>query len=809
MKIESVAAEKFRGLVDFRFESRSQSVVISGPNGSGKSAVVDALDFLFTGTISRLRGKGTGELSLQAHAPHVDHEVSDAVVSADVVVNGMRFRLERRLSTPSDLRISPPPSTALTTALSVAERGYHVLSRRELLEYIASEPGRRAQQVQALLRLDRIEELRKLLTGAARDSQRAEKESTSSLRAFEADVVTALLLERFDDAAALKRVNEIRALLGGPPLAASDICVPKSGLAAPAAPSRSGIDAASVHQDLAKLVLDDPTVRRVMEAAEQLRALAQATESSPLLKRDLQHKQLVDLGLKLIGDATQCPLCGTHWEPDALRGHLQSRAARAEAAAKTQTEAAASVRTIVTALQHLTVVLPRLIDAAARVGDGSTRAVFERRLAEWRQLSTTLNSTFPFTFDAANLDALCSWPTDRDALRSLDEAASAHAPAASPEQTCWDTLTRFEQSWKSLERGRRQLDVLAARRRRCVALTNAFEKAREAALGGLYGDIEARFVTYYRTLHDNESPTFAASLKPEKAGLKLEVDFYGRGKFPPVALHSEGHQDSMGFCLYLALMEKLTFSQVGFTILDDVVMSVDAGHRRAICDLLRSYFPDRQFFITTHDKAWARQLRNSAVVPSRNFLAFRDWTVDAGPRWREDDAWKEVTQFCDGDQVPRAAAALRRELEETFDEVCDNLAAHVPYHGDGKYGLGELADAAVSAFGKLLGSAKSAESSWGHKEKVAEIDALAANFLEAKTQTNIDRWVVNEAVHFNRWLQATPGDFRPVIAAFSSLRECFLCRSCGTLLRLSRGPGSIFLQCSCGARNWTLTKARA
>ena len=44
----------------------------------------------------------------------------------------------------------------------------------------------------------------------------------------------------------------------------------------------------------------------------------------------------------------------------------------------------------------------------------------------------------------------------------------------------------------------------------------------------------------------------------EGAGVDFKVDFHGRGVNPPNALHSEGHQDSMGICLYLSLAERLT-----------------------------------------------------------------------------------------------------------------------------------------------------------------------------------------------------------------------------------------------------------
>ena len=57
----------------------------------------------------------------------------------------------------------------------------------------------------------------------------------------------------------------------------------------------------------------------------------------------------------------------------------------------------------------------------------------------------------------------------------------------------------------------------------------------------------------------------------------------------------------MGLCLYLALMKHLLGDQFTFAVLDDVLMSVDAGHRREVCNLLKTKFPNTQFVLTTHD----------------------------------------------------------------------------------------------------------------------------------------------------------------------------------------------------------------
>jgi chromosome segregation ATPase len=53
------------------------------------------------------------------------------------------------------------------------------------------------------------------------------------------------------------------------------------------------------------------------------------------------------------------------------------------------------------------------------------------------------------------------------------------------------------------------------------------------------------------------------------------------------------------------------------SLLDDVVMSVDSGHRYEFCKLLKTYFPDTQFIITTHDRLWAEQMKSAGLVTGK------------------------------------------------------------------------------------------------------------------------------------------------------------------------------------------------
>ena len=211
----------------------------------------------------------------------------------------------------------------------------------------------------------------------------------------------------------------------------------------------------------------------------------------------------------------------------------------------------------------------------------------------------------------------------------------------------------------------------------------------------------------YRQIHGADEAGFKAEIKPDKAGIDFTVDFYGRGEHPPHALHSEGHQDSMGLCLYLALAEKLTKGIIDLIILDDVVMSVDADHRRNICDLLSISFPDNQFLITTHDRTWANQLRIMKVVNSKGMIHFYNWHVATGPQVDSDaDIWGRITQDLQKGDVSSAAGKLRQNSEQYFATVCDALQSLVIFKLNGTYDLGNVLGGAVGQYNRLLGKAK-------------------------------------------------------------------------------------------------------
>lgn len=328
---------------------------------------------------------------------------------------------------------------------------------------------------------------------------------------------------------------------------------------------------------------------------------------------------------------------------------------------------------------------------------------------------------------------------------------------------------------------------------------------QEEELNALYGEVEKDFSTFYRAINADDEFKFTAKFTPSQGSLKLDVNFYERGLFPPAAYHSEGHQDGMGVCLYLALMKRLFGDRFTLSLLDDVVMSVDAGHRLQFCKLLKEYFPNTQFIITTHDRLWAEQMKSAGLVTAKTSIAFHSWTIDSGPLVESNqEIWDEITEALEKGKVETAAAALRHHLEYVSRHLADQLGASLQFRSDGNYELGDMLPSVLKRMKDLWGKASDAAQSWGKNADKESANKRKELLTSCNGAASVEQWAVNKAVHYNEWANFGKKDFQPVVSAFRELLGCFRCERCDSWIYVAPRVSPESLRCACSEINFNL-----
>lgn len=816
IRIQRIHIHEFRGIRDLKVDLGGENFAICGPNGTGKSGVVDAIEFALTGNISRLSGNGTGELSVKDHGPHVDSrskpEQAFVALTFKIVSLNKEATITRTVKTHNKPTIVPFDEDIKATMEHIAQHPEFVLSRRELIRYVLAKPSERAEEVQALLRLEKIGDLRGTLQKIYNAENKGIKQLESSQKVVKEKLLTALGITKWLTADVLTEVNKRRVILGLANL--KEIEKDTS--------FKDGLATAAVSTEAVSCVPKAQAVKNIEVLQKLLDGLKEKTfiESRAAILKDLTdfnadvdslgkltHENLLQSALKLYDDE-HCPVCDTEWKPEEFNTLVNQKIQKLAEVKERKEKLEKRILPIASSLEGLAASLGTVAKYGPLFTTPIDTQIFQEEAKKLADSAKQLRAFLPLmdTIKAFEGD-VCDVVAIEAKLDEINKAVTA-IPEPSQQVAARDYLVEGQVQLENFRTQSKQLETCKAAAEHSAKVLEKYGEVVTDELNAIYKNVETTFKNFYRIINQEDESKFEAQLTPSMGKLGFGVDFYGRGFFPPGAYHSEGHQDGMGLCLYLALMEHLLDKNFTFAVLDDVLMSVDSGHRREVCSLLKKKFPNTQFIMTTHDDIWLRHMQSAGLIKKNaDFVHFRTWSVDLGPtEWNGRDVWKEIEDDLSKNDVRAAASLLRHYLEYFSKESCHRLRAQVVFRGDAQFTLGDLMPPSVSRLKDLLKTGKKAANSWGQTDKKDQIEALDIAIDTAKKETDLDQWQINGSVHYNeQWASLNKNDFEPVALGFKKLTRLFECPKCNELLYVVPDRGEKEgLRCGCGDININL-----
>jgi len=818
IRVKTIHIEEFRGIRRLDLDLEAKNFGISGPNGTGKSGVVDAIEFCLTGDVTRLSGQGSAGLSVKTHAPHVDQhdhpEKAIVTITAEIPSLCKTVKICRSVKNPRMVEIAPADADINEVIEELQTHPEFALSRREIVKYIITPPGRRSEDVQTLLRLEHLEKLRKSLTNFNNKCKDVAEETERYRSQAETELKNALRIDKLERVLVLEKINEKRKILGLQALTElkketsfkAGLAVPKDMEAKPtlrkavALADLSALRSAIKGEEPTSLLGNRQTAKNILEKFR---------DDEEAFKLARRHG-FIKSGLDLITE-NACPLCDKEWNADELREHLRKKLLSAEETEQLLRQLRDSINAILQKLLERIQAVEHTIQYAQSLKPPVEKTALVAYLNHIKNGETALNS---FLKDHNLLEpALQSiawswWSPAAEEQTSIDECYEAVNALSdtSTEDEARDILIiaqeRFDRflSAARKEKEQRERVVLAQK------ILGHYNNSCTAVLEGIYDQVAKDFSRFYCVINREDEEKFVGKLTSAPAKLSFDVDFYGRGFFPPGAYHSEGHQDAMGLCLYLALMKHTLGNKFTFAVLDDVLMSVDAGHRREVCRLLKTEFPNTQFIITTHDRVWLQYMKTEGLIDRSQ--SFGGWTINTGPRvWDDKDIWMEIKSELEKDDVAKAAWLLRHYLEYTATILADNLRASVEYRSDGRYDLGDLMPHVLKEWKKRLEDGENSAAHWKRDKEKAALVAKRAKAKELIKNTSAEQWAINPSVHFNEWANLQSQEFQKVVHAFKELLESFRCENenCKSYLYvLPRQGKAEEMRCNCGTSSINL-----
>ncbi len=166
----------------------------------------------------------------------------------------------------------------------------------------------------------------------------------------------------------------------------------------------------------------------------------------------------------------------------------------------------------------------------------------------------------------------------------------------------------------------------------------------------------------------------------ELSGITIQFDFLeSKEVTPPHRFLSESHINCLGIAFFLTSVDAFN-KQNKFIVLDDVISSFDANHRKRFADLLIEKYSDYQIILLTHEKTWFDIVKN--LVKGKNWhvktIKYNDTKgthLEEAPQTLRERIERKVT---DRDESNLGNDA-RKYLEHVLKHIASNMEVKVPF----------------------------------------------------------------------------------------------------------------------------------
>ncbi len=790
--IDELNLEAFRAYLkpqSFALYKKSSplSLAVFAPNARGKSSLVDSLEYYFseTGTLERL-GQGTGDSNAGPIAiSHVDAESSGATprVRLQFRDGPNLFGDERLVVSDKSTQLPDAAKRVLAnTKVDFVIRGYQL---RRFVE--DATPQGRYKEIASWFGLDPLDSmqtnLRQLRTQVR---SKAESDSEREERLNDLKLLTENKISRWDDA-------EIRTWFTSEYLAPLDKNLTIGSLST----TDSGYEELQRRKLKEEEALGVRELSRLISIVNQTHETPSEQTNSPsgdivsfegsvfsyaaaLEKEEDERQRNSDAVFRDVWEEAKklfestptglevCPVCetplvdtplGTHAQIHlSLTGKLGGLAAygRVEQELReAKTELERYHNDLKTRLQQL------ISDLTIAGYDASTLSVYLQLLNEWKVGNDAPDST-------QAISGLTWLRSSMIARRDTIEAQQGNR-----------TYARATRVFSQLAQTQSDLQRIQKTKSELLSLSN--ELTRQAQVIGqavadhtqsLIRRLESDVKTIYEEIQGPGAVAppiyfqFPREDNLNQQRLQLFIDFSpNRKRVVPSGYLSDSQIHTLGLALRLAAIRFLN-GNAPIIVLDDIVTSYDADHRKSIAAALAKHFTDFQIIIVTHDEQFFALLKDH--LPEAHWLFKRITQIrhGIGPLFSDHRTPDQVidNKLAAGET---AANEMRQAEEEWLLDICRGFRTKVTIRSierSYQYDRSELADS-LANFLKSIGLT------------LPTIHGVSNSFLNSLRQGVVE----NFASHFsdNPYKNISIGDEQTRWNEFKVFRDLFVCHHCG------------------------------
>jgi energy-coupling factor transporter ATP-binding protein EcfA2 len=794
-KIRRLDVRSFRGIrseVALIFDSKS--ILLFGENGTGKSSFVDALEKLFTRRVSTLDGRAQG-LSSDRHGPHIYNGHTEIKVTFDDSAATNLALDSNSANLPDEIQ----------DYVQSARQNLYILRRKQVLDFIDSQPRERYALLRPFLPLSQIENLESELRSAnehaetrarqrryelARliDQQRRLLSLSSSSESPSEDDLVRVLSETLETVSQprLETISEIDGALRH-----------LESALAPFGDLERQSRLSGVSRDLGQLdqILASGSLGEYERVLTELRA-NEAQEARVFYEAVLQQ------GIRWVEEEsrTSCPFCEQTINPIETVAQAKQRLESMRKVLELRRQAQQSLERARQTIRSAQQLVGRM-GQDVRLMMAEDRADAQQLVEELSRLLTRLSEDLTRDLSDQTIElverATVVFRPDSSLRRSIvaeqgrlqSQLASLPSPDTAKQLLeARDKLTRAKELHAEIDAMRSSVVDLERQAAIAARLHEDARTARREEVQSIYDELSQDIDRLYTALHPDESHG-GIHLEVRDVGqgsANLKGNFYDRRDEDIRAYYSDAHLDTLGLSIFLALRRWYRREKPAFNllVLDDVLTSVDIHHVVRLSELLLREFSDYQMLLTTHDRIWFEHLRDiqARCRVASNFInkIIHGWTIEEGPDIREPENERQDLDHVISEGSGEDIAVLGgRLLEHILQEMRYSLRLSVQAKRGELYEIGDLWPRFYAAI----------------KKNYPTLYSRARSTLDSLDV----RWPVRNWIgaHRNNWARNIPRNTAVEFArAVGTLFDLLFCPACRRFVEPSLPLGQ--LACRCG-----------
>jgi len=681
-KIKSLRISGLRGVKDeMTLPLAEKSIVIYGDNGAGKSSITDVVEWFYYGKIAHLSSEEIGKQGLEALRNFCVPDDKDCLLEvkySDVALDCSKHIQVNKGALKSEY---DNKNAAFADFLKASEKENILLRYNQLVRFILSTKAEKLSDLSDIIGFAEVTNTRSVLKKALNDiaKELKNKNFDGAINTQQANLLKQLRQNITSEEHFIKAISELVSplKLGTKVEALKDIDAVVAAIKKP-------VDQAIIEQQSFYAKVNDVASNfsskldsintSYNEYEGQYAKLAEDVES---LKK-IFLSNLLEAGKSLLESGrykdNNCPLCLRQKDAgqllkETLQRLEEIKTIRAEQSKlsklKSQTEALINENThelngllkskyilepgnaeLKTKIESLrTALLGYLQETAVDIGSG-------------KRLKTSADLRIGDGV-LSEIAVHCSQKHDQLKAQIKDDKFT-------------DTVVKIELSksaYSQIKTLKREKELIEKQKASFEIVYSEFVKKQKEGLQSFINNFSEAINEYYQFMNPAEQvkgiKLITIENQEELIGLTVTFKFINDAEVcPPQKYFSESHLNCFGLAFYLASVKAFN-KKNSFIVLDDVISSFDANHRKRFADLLIEKFSDYQIILLTHERQWFEYVRS--IVKSKNWLV-------------KEIKWSEAK----GTHLDESETDLRQKIEvkmasNTEDDLGNNIRAYLEH----------------------------------------------------------------------------------------------------------------------------------